>query len=35
MGDKARASAGLEAFIKQNPQHPLAQDASRALAALR
>ena len=35
LGDKTRAGANLEAFIKQNPQHPLAQDAGRALAALR
>ncbi len=34
-GDKARASAELETFLKQNGQHALAQDAQRALAALR
>lgn len=34
-GDKARASAELEIFLKQNGQHALAQDAQRALAALR
>jgi TolA-binding protein len=35
LGDKARAISGFEGFLKQNPQHPLAHDAERALAALR
>src|SRR5574341_1643233 len=35
MGDKARASAGFEEFIKREPGHPLAEDAKQALAALR
>jgi TolA-binding protein len=34
-GDKARATVELETFLKQNAQHALAQDAERALAALR
>lgn len=35
LGDKARAKAGFETFLKQNPQHALARDAEQALAALR
>lgn len=35
LGDKARAIAAFEAFIKQDAQHPFARDAERALAALR
>jgi len=35
LGDKARAIAAFEAFLKQDAQHPLARDAERALAALR
>lgn len=35
LGDKARASTGFETFLKQHAQHPLAQDAQRALVALR
>jgi TolA-binding protein len=35
LGDKARAIAGFEGFLKQSPQHPLARDAERAIAALR
>ena len=35
MGDKARAIAAFESFLKQDAQHPLARDAERALAALR
>ena len=35
VGDKARAIAEFEAFLKQDAQHPLARDAERALAALR
>jgi TolA-binding protein len=35
LGDKARAITGFEGFLKQNPQHPLARDAERALTALR
>ena len=35
MGDRARASAGFEDFIKREPGHPLAEDAKQALAALR
>ena len=34
-GDKARAIAAFEAFLKQDAQHPLARDAERAIAALR
>lgn len=34
-GDKARASAAFESFIKQNAQNPLARDAEQALAALK
>ena len=35
LGDKARAIAAFEAFLRQDGQHPLARDAERALAALR
>jgi TolA-binding protein len=35
MGERARASAGFEDFLKREPQHPLADDARQALAALR
>ena len=35
LGDKARASTGFETFLKQHAQHPLAEDAQRALVALR
>ena len=35
LGDRTRAIAGFEAFLKQDGQHPLAGDAERALAALR
>jgi len=35
VGDKPRAISGFEAFLKQNPEHPLARDAERVLAALR
>ena len=35
LGDRARAVAAFEAFLKDNAQHPLARDAERALAALR
>lgn len=35
LGDKTRAIAAFEAFIKDNPQHPLARDAEQALAALK
>ena len=35
LGDKARAVSGFESFLKQSPQHPLARDAERVLAALR
>ncbi len=34
-GDRARAAAGFEEFLKLEPQHPLADDARQALAALR
>jgi TolA-binding protein len=34
-GDRARARAGFEDFIKRDPGHPLAAEAKRALAALR
>jgi len=34
-GDRARATAGFEEFLKLEPQHPLADDARQALAALR
>jgi len=35
LGDKARATAGFQEFIKRDPQHPLAKDAEQAIAALR
>lgn len=35
LGDKARAIAAFEAFLKHDAQHPLARDAERALVALR
>ena len=35
LGDRARAIAAFEAFLKQDAQNPLARDAERALAALR
>ena len=35
LGDRARAIAAFEAFLKQDAQHPLARDAERAIAALR
>ena len=35
MGDKTKAKAGFEDFVKRDPQHPLAKDAEQALAALR
>jgi hypothetical protein len=35
LGDKGRAIAAFEAFLKKDAQHPLARDAERALAALR
>jgi len=35
MGDKVRAAAGFEEFLKRAPGHPLAADAKQALAALR
>jgi hypothetical protein len=35
LGDRGQAASGLETFLKQNPQHPLAKDAEQALAALR
>ena len=35
VGDKVRASAGFEEFLKRDPNHPLAADAKQALAALR
>jgi hypothetical protein len=35
MGDRARAAAAFEEFIKREPGHPLAGDAKQALAALR
>jgi len=35
LGDKARAIKDFESFLKQSPQHPLARDAERVLAALR
>ena len=35
LGDKARAIAAFEDFLKQDAQHPLARDAERAIAALR
>jgi TolA-binding protein len=34
-GDKAKATAGFQDFIKREPQHPLAKDAEQAIAALR
>jgi hypothetical protein len=35
LGERARATAGFEDFIRRDPQHPLARDAETALAALR
>jgi TolA-binding protein len=35
LGERARATAGFEDFLRRDPQHPLAQDARTALAALR
>ena len=35
LGERARASAGFEEFLKREPAHPLAEDARQALAALR
>ena len=35
MGDKNKAVAGFQDFLKRDPQHPLAKDAEQALAALR
>jgi len=34
-GERARATAGFEEFLRLEPQHPLADDARQALAALR
>lgn len=35
LGEKSRAIASFENFLKQDAQHPLAKDAESALAALR
>src|SRR5262245_1097086 len=35
LGERARAAAGFEDFLRHEPQHPLAGDAKQALAALR
>ena len=35
LGERARATAGFEDFLKRDPNHPLARDAATALAALR
>src|SRR5262245_25394867 len=35
MGERTRAQAGFEDFLKRDPNHPLARDAETALAALR
>jgi TolA-binding protein len=35
MGERSRAAAGFEEFLKRDPGHPLAGDARQALAALR
>ena len=35
LGERARATAGFEDFIRRDPQHPLARDAETALTALR
>ena len=35
MGERVRATAGFEDFLKRDPKHPLARDAETALAALR
>jgi TolA-binding protein len=35
LGERARATAGFEDFIRRDPQHPLARDAETALAAFR
>ncbi len=35
LGDKAKATAGFQDFIKREPQHPLAKDAEAAIASLK
>lgn len=35
LGDKAKATAGFQEFIKRDPQHPLVKDAEQAIAALK
>jgi TolA-binding protein len=35
LGERARAAAAFQDFLKRDPQHPLARDAEQALAALR
>jgi TolA-binding protein len=35
LGDKAKATAGFQDFVKRDPQHPLVKDAEQAIAALR
>jgi TolA-binding protein len=35
LGERSRATAGFEDFLRRDPQHPLARDAQTALAALR
>jgi TolA-binding protein len=35
LGERQRAAAGFQEFLKRDSQHPLARDAEQALAALR
>jgi TolA-binding protein len=35
LGDRAKARAGFQDFLKRDPQHPLAKDAEQAIAALK
>jgi len=35
LGDRNKAVAGFQDFLKRDPQHPLAKDAEQAIAALR
>jgi TolA-binding protein len=35
LGDKAKATANFQDFLKREPQHPLAKDAELAIAALK
>jgi hypothetical protein len=35
LGERQRAAAGFQEFLKRDPRHALARDAEQALAALR